>query len=119
MSDMSDSDVPAGDLFEYQLGELMFREIGPEDYDVLSQLDDAVPRPTASQEFVDSLPSARKKTSSESDVLCVWWTSNLETPQPCFRVVIGSTVRAFLGGSWNDDMHVLCAAENHVHAHEW
>lgn len=41
--------------------DLLFREITPEDYELLLRLDESVARPTASKEKVDSLPRARSE----------------------------------------------------------
>jgi len=47
--------LPCG-LFASQLSELLFRDITPEDYDLLLQLDEGVKRPTASKSSVENLP---------------------------------------------------------------
>jgi len=46
--------LPEGDY-----SDLLFREITPEDYELLLRLDESVARPTASKESVDGLPIAR------------------------------------------------------------
>mmetsp|Transcript_114085 Transcript_114085/g.317593 ORF Transcript_114085/g.317593 Transcript_114085/m.317593 type:complete len:430 (+) Transcript_114085:1-1290(+) len=49
--------LPCG-LLPSQVSDLLFREITPEDYDLLLQLDENVVRPTASRASVDNLPAA-------------------------------------------------------------
>mmetsp|Transcript_35326 Transcript_35326/g.94074 ORF Transcript_35326/g.94074 Transcript_35326/m.94074 type:complete len:150 (+) Transcript_35326:81-530(+) len=50
--------VPARSL-EIQLGELLYRDIRPEDYELLVLLDESLPRRTASRELVAGLPEVR------------------------------------------------------------
>lgn len=49
--------MPCG-LLASEVSDLLFRDITPDDYEMLLQLDENVPRPTASQALVDSLPHA-------------------------------------------------------------
>lgn len=51
--------LPGAQPFEIQLGELMYRDIRPEDYELLVQLDEGLPRRTASRELVAGLPEVR------------------------------------------------------------
>lgn len=43
------------------MGDLLFRDISPDDYDLLLRLDDGLKRKTASKECVDNLPVADSK----------------------------------------------------------
>mmetsp|Transcript_33863 Transcript_33863/g.59710 ORF Transcript_33863/g.59710 Transcript_33863/m.59710 type:complete len:274 (+) Transcript_33863:47-868(+) len=45
-------------LLASEVSDLLFRDITPDDYEMLLQLDESVPRPTASKALVDSLPHA-------------------------------------------------------------
>merc|ERR1719231_808500 len=44
-----------------QVNDLMYRDITPEDYEMLLRLDKLVPKPTASTECIDALPSIAKE----------------------------------------------------------
>lgn len=52
--------MPCG-LLPSDVSELLFRDIVPEDYEMLLQLDDAVEKRVASTEGVDALPSASEE----------------------------------------------------------
>jgi len=56
----SDVREPCG-LTRREVGSLLYREIGPEDYDLLLRLDEAVPKqkPSTDAEFIDSLPTVQ------------------------------------------------------------
>eukprot|EP00439_Symbiodinium_sp_Y106_P015283 s7872_g2.t1 len=56
-SDLWEAPLPCG-LLPSDVSELLFRDIVPEDYEMLLQLDDAVEKRVASTEGVDALPSA-------------------------------------------------------------
>lgn len=63
--------LPCG-LLPSQLSDLLFREITPEDYDLLLQLDESVKKPTASQASVESLPEAGKEDfAGKSCTICL------------------------------------------------
>lgn len=53
--------LPCG-LMPSQVSELLDRDITPDDYEMLLQLDEGVERPTASHEGVQSLPVAQEET---------------------------------------------------------
>jgi hypothetical protein len=46
-------------LLASDFSDLLFRDITPEDYELLLRLDDTLERPTASKQNVDSLPRVR------------------------------------------------------------
>jgi len=48
-------------LLPGEVFDLLFREITPEDYDMLLRLDETVPRPTASSSSIEQLPTLRGK----------------------------------------------------------
>jgi len=52
---MGDEELPCG-LMTSQVSDLLFRDITPEDYDLLILLDEQVKKPTASDASVKSLP---------------------------------------------------------------
>lgn len=56
-SGSSETRLPCG-LMASELSQLLFRDITPDDYEMLLQLDESIPRPTASKDLVDSLPCA-------------------------------------------------------------
>lgn len=63
--------MPCG-LLPTQLSELLFRDITPEDYELLLQLDEGIKRPVASSAGVDSLPKADSETFlGESCTVCL------------------------------------------------
>jgi hypothetical protein len=66
--------LPCG-LYPSQVSSLLHRDITPEDYDMLLQLDEGVrKRPAAKKHLVENLPSACKKDfSGQSCVIC-WET---------------------------------------------
>jgi len=52
--------LPCGLLSgDFEVSELLFRDITPDDYELLLRLDETVERPTASKDKVDTLPRAR------------------------------------------------------------
>mmetsp|Transcript_22183 Transcript_22183/g.50701 ORF Transcript_22183/g.50701 Transcript_22183/m.50701 type:complete len:215 (+) Transcript_22183:177-821(+) len=57
---VADGRLPCG-LLASQVSDLLFRDITPEDYDLLLQLDESLNRPTASQAMIEKLPVARNK----------------------------------------------------------
>jgi len=63
--------LPCG-LMPSQVSELLDRDITPDDYEMLLQLDETVERPTVSQEGVKRLPLAREEAfAGENCAVCL------------------------------------------------
>lgn len=70
-----------GEVFD-----LLFREITPEDYDMLLRLDEKVSRPTASATSIDELPAVRtKEVLGEECAVCLaaFEVEDLVAALPC------------------------------------
>lgn len=80
--------LPCG-LFASQLSELLFRDITPEDYDLLLQLDESVKRPTASKSSVENLPEVSQEEFAGKTCticLCCFDSSDRVLKLPCKHI---------------------------------
>lgn len=77
--------LPCG-LLAYEVCDLLFRDITPEDYETLLRLDETVAKPTACPDTVEGLPTTSgKKLCGQECVVCLasFEESDVVTTLPC------------------------------------
>lgn len=90
--------LPCG-LLPSQISDLLFREITPEDYDLLLQLDENIVKPTAKRASVESLPLAsREQFKGGSCLICLstFERSDKVTALPCQHLFHRSCIEKWL-----------------------
>eukprot|EP00419_Tripos_fusus_P055559 CAMPEP_0172800604 /NCGR_PEP_ID=MMETSP1075-20121228/2693_1 /TAXON_ID=2916 /ORGANISM="Ceratium fusus, Strain PA161109" /LENGTH=249 /DNA_ID=CAMNT_0013638541 /DNA_START=110 /DNA_END=856 /DNA_ORIENTATION=+ len=106
---VQDVQLPCG-LLPSQVSELLDRDITPDDYDMLLQLDHANQRPTASAEIVERLPASDAKAAiGESCAVCLL-SFQSDDDLALLAASTSSTASAFRSGSWSAAGFVLSAA---------
>lgn len=100
-----DLQLPCG-LSPSQISDLLFREITPEDYELLLRLDETVARPTTSKAFVDSMPEARAEDSADKSCSVCLLTFNSDdavAELPCKHLFHRSCI-----GKWLTERSRVC-----------
>lgn len=93
-----DMRLPCG-LLPAEASELLFREITPEDYEMLLQLDESIVRPTTSRAHVDDLPEVRSEDfAGENCAVCLvaFDTADPVVVLPCKHVFHRSCISRWL-----------------------
>ena len=103
------SRLPPAQAHSLLLAEMQYRDIGPEDYDLLCELDASVKKPTLSSSALENLSRTSTRMSDlklgEDDKLCLICHEEYEaedtvvTLQPCEHSFHLECVREWLAGS--------------------
>lgn len=105
--DYFDVVLPCG-LYQDQVMDVMYRELGPEDFEMLSKLDENVPRRnTVQRDSVDQLPRVAAKTL-EAGATCGVCLSEFELTERAAKLPCGHTFHVKCISKWLTQFKNTC-----------